>query len=401
MVSDRATHRPRVAFVVQRYGVEVSGGAERLCREVAERLAAGVDVHVLTTCALDYSVWANHYPPGEMTLNGVTVHRYPTRPARPTLAGPADGRDAGADLLGQMDWLVRLGPYSPELLAAIDAGRATYDAFIFYTYLYLPTVLGLHLVPERAILVPTAHDEPQLYLNLYRSVFWLPQVILYNSAAERDLVHRVFGNAGVPHLVVGVGVEEAEGNAERFRARHGLTGDILLYVGRIDRHKGVDELLDHFARYREGGGRTVTLVLVGMPVMPVPPQPDVVVLNILSEQEKADALAAAAVVVVPPRFESLSMVTLEAWRAGKAVLANAECEVVRQLCLEANGGLFYADSAEFAVCLDRLLSDEPARTALGLQGQRYVTQRYTWDLIETKYRAALAYVGVDVPAGLD
>ena len=72
----------RVAIVVQRYGLEVNGGAEQHARWLAERLAATADVTVLTTCALDYITWADHYPAGEETINGLSLIHIsePTRP---------------------------------------------------------------------------------------------------------------------------------------------------------------------------------------------------------------------------------------------------------------------------------------------------------------------------------
>ena len=85
----------KLAVVVQRYGADISGGAELHARYVAEMLARRHRVEVLTTCAHDYVTWKAHYPEGSETINGVPVRRFPVaherdpqdfgRPIRPGL----------------------------------------------------------------------------------------------------------------------------------------------------------------------------------------------------------------------------------------------------------------------------------------------------------------------------
>ena len=159
----------KIAFIVQRYGAEILGGSEYHCRLIAERMAAKHDVDVLTTCARDYITWKNEYPEGTDRIRGVTVRRFANARTRdiqafnrylgldlPQRAHPRRTRCGGSRnrARGRRRW-----PITSE------RHHAGYDALIFFTYLYAPTVLGLGVDPGRSILVPTAHDEPAIHLG--------------------------------------------------------------------------------------------------------------------------------------------------------------------------------------------------------------------------------------------
>ena len=245
--AQRGPVRKRLALVVQRYGVEVNGGAEVLARWLAERLAADHEVTVHTTCAIDYHTWADHYPAGTTSENGVTVHRYPVDQTRDFKRFEKQTFDlfyrphTPAD---EAAWVRAQGPYSSALLQALQEAEPGADAFIFFTYLYATTFFGLPPVRHKAILVPAAHDEPYLYLDAFRPLFREVRALVYSTFAERDLVQRVMHNANVAHIIGGTGVNTpATTDADRFRRKHGLRDPFLLYAGRITPSKNVPELL--------------------------------------------------------------------------------------------------------------------------------------------------------------
>ena len=99
------------------------------------------------------------------------------------------------------------GPWSPALRDYLVKHHRAYDALIFFTYLYAPTVLGLRIDPGRSILVPTAHDEPAIHLGIYKEMFRLPAAIAYNTEVEREFLKTRFEIAAAAEEVVGCGVD--------------------------------------------------------------------------------------------------------------------------------------------------------------------------------------------------
>lgn len=385
--------RKRLAIVVQRYGEEVNGGAELHARWLAEHLLSLADVEVLTTCALDYTTWANYYPPGKSCINGIPVHRYPvdrTRNWPQSQKRTFELISTKHSLLDELEWIQEQGPISTPLLNALSAAHNQYDAFLFFTYLYATTFFGLPLVSDKTILVPTAHDEPFLKLPLFRPTFNLPQVIIYNTEAERQMVNAVMQNDDPAQIVAGVGINVPdEASARRFRQQFNIEEPFILYVGRVDRAKNVPELLTYFARFKQENNQSLKLVLIGRENIPLLNHPDILYLGFQPEQVKFDAIAAADVVIVPSLYESLSMIALEAWWMERPVIVNGRCKIMKQQCRSSNGGLYYQVYDEFEVILKKLLANGHLRHQLGRQGRRFVAHNYHWDVIMAKYQAVL------------
>ena len=66
--------------------------------------------------------------------------------------------------------------------------------------------------------------------------------------------------------------------------------------------------------------------------------------------------------------------------------------MLKDHCLRSQGGLYYADEAEFVEAADLLVREATLRQALGERGRAYVAGNYRWDVVLAKYRAAIAAV---------
>jgi glycosyltransferase involved in cell wall biosynthesis len=379
----------KVAFVVQRYGLEVSGGAELHCRQVVERLSPEFDVEVLTTCAQDYVTWENAYPAGLDTVNGIPVRRFPTTRTREENFGARSAWIYGHPhtLRDELEWLYAQGPVVPDLLGYLAERHLDYDAFVFFTYIYYPTALGLRLVADRALLVPTAHDEPPIYMDMYKAMFHAPRAILYNSVEERQFLEGLFGIEYIPGEVVAVGVDvPAHTDVQSFRHKYNVHVPYVVYVGRVSRSKSCEILMEHFVRYKTTHPGPLTLVLVGRVEIPTPGRPDIVSVGFVSDEDKFNAMAGAKVFLLPSKLESLSFVFLESLALGTPVLCDGASAVLRGHCLRSNAALFYLDYSEFEASLEFLLDRPHLREVMGRKGRQYVKSNYTWDRVMQKYR---------------
>ena len=397
-----------IAFVVQRYGAEVAGGAEALCRDTARALVrAGEEVTVFTTTARDYLTWAPYYPVGTTTDDGVTVRRFAVDPPDPERSADLVrhlGLNPGDPVL-EAEWAKAQGPVSRDMLTALRdvgarhppvpdtggclaPGRDCPRVVALWTYLYATSQMAMPIVRDRAIVVPLAHEEPMLRFALTRGVIRSARAHAFMVPEEQALVRQMVGTGDIPGVVVGAGLDPApDGDADRIRRTRPLPRRFALYLGRVDASKGVDALIRAHSAYRDSGGE-LGLVLAGREAAGLDIPGWVFTTGFISNEERADLLAAAEVVVLPSPYESLSLVALEAWRAGRPTLGYARSEVVAGQTARSGGGLLYTGPDTYGTQLRRLARNPEERRAFGEQGRAFAAD-WTWDACVARWREVI------------
>ena len=383
--------KKKIAIVNQRYGAKVNGGSEYYTKKLAEHLSEYYDVEVLTTTALDYDTWGSYYPEGEQVIDGILIHRFSNKRTRNIMAFKIINK-----LVQLLPWLWRLlepvwiyaqGPYCPDLIRYIKSNKDDYDCFVFVTYLYYTTAVGLPYVANKAIFVPTAHDEYCIYFHTYQKLFKTPKGIIYLTGEEKDFVEKLFQNKRVPHQVAGSGIEIPDHvDAGSFRKKYQINTDYVIYVGRVDTSKKCDELFEYYTQYMKQKQSDLKLVVVGKLMMEEPASDDIRSLGFVSEADKYSAIAGAKALIMPSEHESLSLVVLEAMAMGVPVVANGTCAVLKGHCEKSGAGIAYHNYKQFEEGLEFMLHNVMEYQKMQDAGKRYVSENYNWDITVDKYR---------------
>jgi glycosyltransferase involved in cell wall biosynthesis len=410
--------KKKIAFIIQLYGLEINGGAEYHCRLIAEKLKDIYDVEILTSCAKSSVLWENEYAEGVSDIDGVKVRRFPTD-------RPRDRRKLrrmnqklrklqthqkvlrALGLLGVYEkvvpdgitdadyekWMEYQGPFLPKLIDYIKKEQANYDALIFFTYLYYPTIEGLKIAPGKSILIPTAHDEWQIHFPLFEAVFTSPKAILYNTLSEKRLVNRLFNNENIHSAIAAVGIEQEQPHVKyNINELLKTDDDYIIYIGRVDVHKGCQLLCDHFLKYKNATGKPLKLIFAGKLFMEKTIDPDIIYMGFVDEDVKITLLQNAMALVIPSLYESLSLVTLESMAQGVPVIANRDCEVLKDHIENSKSGFLFNDYESFKTAMDAVLDHAIDKTGLIANGKKYVAENYTWDVTIQKYKDAVDYV---------
>jgi phosphatidyl-myo-inositol alpha-mannosyltransferase len=174
------------------------------------------------------------------------------------------------------------------------------------------------------------------------------------------------------------------------------TRPTLLFVGRLERRKGLEPLVRAFVRLRADRQRPgLRLVVVGegpegercRALVPPALRDDVLFLGRVSDADLPGCYRAADVYVSPALGgESFGIVLLEAMAAGCPVVAS-DLPGYRSVVTDGRTGVLAppGDPAALAAAIAGVLDDPERRTALAAAGERAATG-YDWDVVTATLR---------------
>jgi glycosyltransferase involved in cell wall biosynthesis len=385
--------KPKIAVVTPAYDSEVAEVSADHARQVVRLLSSHYLIEVFTTVEPGQN---NSEAKAVEFIEGIPVNRHPLAKSGDRLLLRKMERIIAEDEHGRKDeerLLEEMGPYAPSLLQALAKREREFDLFLFFSFPQYLSYFGVLRHPEKSVFIPTSSATAPLRWFASKTLFNSPRAIIYDSIVERDLVQQFTGNSAIPHQVIGLGPEETDQlAAERARSQLGIQQNFcILCPGCSSEHAYL--WLDSHRSLKEIVPLTV-LLWNDHPNFPA--VAGVLSMAALKPFEKISLLTLADFLVLIDVREPFSLPLRQAWAAGIPIVVHGDNEMLRFLCKESQGGLWFRNSDELAEVITLLSSDEALRVKLGRNGQSFFQTNYAQSLIESKYRQLLnSLLGLD------
>jgi glycosyltransferase involved in cell wall biosynthesis len=401
----------KILQVCDRYWPCING-SERYVQETSERLVRdGHSVTVYTTDAYDVELfWRRGFRRLDRQQdehNGVKIRRFPVRHL------PLHVFSTMA--LGKLPWrgvdlqLHQPSPFVPDLMRAraedfdvVHTASLPYNSILFAGY-RLARLAGARLVttPHIHFGEPGSKRAASIYMRPAQR--WLLQqsdVIVARTPSEGAFL-RAEGFATDQLRVIACGINPEDvsgGDGARFRHMHRIAADepIVFFIGMSAFDKGTQHLV-WAMRLLWRRGVKARLVLAGASQphfrrfwhrQPAAVRARTLVLDVVSETDKRDLLAAGQVFAMPSRSDTFGIVYLEAWAYGVPVIGAYAGGVPDVIAHDENGLLVpFGDVRSLASSIERLVDDPTLRERLGSRGKAKTLSRWTWDALYPDIRA--------------
>ncbi|MFF5176170.1 glycosyltransferase family 4 protein [Micromonospora sp. NPDC000089] len=276
----------------------------------------------------------------------------------------------------------------PDIVHAIDAVWPDYPR----AALRLARDWGVPFVFTPAS-APEVWQDPATIWDVCRQA----DAVLVLTSAERQMM-RSEGVRGEALHIIGQAafLPDREVRPQRFRDTHGITGPMVLYVGRKMRSKGYVRLLEA-ARIVWRVHPDAHFVFLGpcwdddcQQVFARYADRRIIEQGLVDEADKHDALAACDLFCLPSVVDVFPLVFVEAWSCAKPVISSTfpgSAEVVRHAI---DGLVVEPDATSVATAVTRLLSEPETITAWGSNGHSRVRRELNWDAVTERIETVYA-----------
>jgi glycosyltransferase involved in cell wall biosynthesis len=403
--------RLSIALVSQGYPPRDHAGIARWTHELANGLAdRGHHVHVITQTdqqrRIEYhrGVWVHAVPPAHGAIVQSPIDLPGSVIARATAVlqeARLIQRDFGLHVLSAPIWDL--------------------EGILCTAELDIPVITSLHTAYRMVLPLKDAWRRDLAYrLHHVQKIFegeaWLfsnAKLLLANSHAICRELQSLYGMefdtsrvAIVPHGIA---------PAQKIKAAAADGKLRVLYVGRIERRKGLDivlrAILPLLAKFP-----ALTLDVVGAPVpaeagyaslieglqQKIASRGDAGRVTFHGQVDEAalhEHYAACDIFVAPSRFESFGLIAIEAMRYGKPVIAAKAGGLAEIIEPGVTGELFPIDDADaLRTALRGLIVDAPRRARMGAQAGRVFAERYTSSVMARDVEYCIAELLAGRPA---
>lgn len=233
----------------------------------------------------------------------------------------------------------------------------------------------------RPMVHPGSWGDSPFLIKLYRQA----DAVL----ALLDCEKQYYIGLGIPedriHVVGIFPILSEEGSSARFRAQHHIQGRIVLFLGRKVSYKGYQALLSA-APLVWNCHADVTFVCIGPEETTAQPEdinddPRIRLIGSVSEQEKADAMAACDIFCLPSRHEIFPSTILEAWHFKKPVIVG-DIPYLRELVGNGEcGDVVEQNPEQIAQHINALFDNPSQMEQLGWHGQQKLKKHYSKDVV--------------------
>lgn len=279
------------------------------------------------------------------------------------------------------------GPWSAELELFIKNHVQEYDLVVAHNNVFRPAVVAMSEAKKHgvaSILVPHAHLDDDFYHfpDLLESARNATQVLAVPKAACDFYESR---GCSVSYLPAGCNSDE-QFTAEDQYAFHEIYASkrpFILVLGRKAGAKGYQHVIDAVVQLKQGG-TDIQVVLIG------PDDDGVLIKNpnavYLGRQPRnivRGALLSCVALVNMSSSESFGIVLLEAWMAGKPVIANKHCVAFHDMGIDGVNALL-VDKLNLTEAILLILNRPDLASKLAGNGKKHI-EEFAWNSVSERF----------------